>query len=242
MRMNMPLIVLLSAAAVFPLAGCGGTGGVTMRQAARLSDASTPEVRAAFATEPASPFPANIAVVHVQQAQSNNVTGMRIEPVRDIETEDQLRELASWPMVGQVAPLNRLLVPNFIAAESELRAAAGSMHADMLLIYTLSTDATIDDFDIGPLGIVLLGFAPNQFAKANTTVSAIIVDVRTGFVYGSAEFTATAEKIANAYSKWDARDDCTRTSERKALAGLLPHLETTWTGIVNEYAGDAKVN
>lgn len=32
MWINMPLIVLLSEAAVLPLAGCGGTGGVTMRQ------------------------------------------------------------------------------------------------------------------------------------------------------------------------------------------------------------------
>lgn len=40
----------------------------------------------------------------------------------------------------------------------------------------------------------------------------------------------------------DAREDCTRSTERKALNGLLPQLKSTWSGIVNEYAGEVNVN
>lgn len=244
MRPNKPLLVFLSIAALFPLVGCGGGGGVTMNRAARLNDINSASVRAQFAAKPAASFPASIAVVRVEDRgeyhHANSKGGIRAVTVRNVESEAQIKEMASWPLVSNVSPINHLLVSRDTDDEEGLRAAAGAMHADLLVIYTLGTSARVDDFDIGPLGFATLGFAPNQFVKANTTAAAIIIDVRTGYVYGSAESTASDTKIANHWSQDDAVDDATNATERDAIQGLIPHLKNTWTGIVEQYATAAQ--
>lgn len=69
----------------------------------------------------------------------------------------------------------------------------------------------------------------------NTTASAVFVDVRTGFVYGVAEASASEKQITNAWDSVNAADQGRVNTEREAFDRLLRELERTWTRIVTEH-------
>ena len=58
----------------------------------------------------------------------------------EVETKEQFKELATFPLIEAVAPVNRLLLPEHFQSDKDLRQAAARLHADMLLVYTLDTD------------------------------------------------------------------------------------------------------
>jgi hypothetical protein len=94
--------------------------------------------------DPASPFPANIAVVRVQDSGYATKTShgyghgrYSIVTTRDIETDADFAKVANLPLVHGVAPVGRLLVPVNANTIKDLRAAAALLRADLLLIYSV---------------------------------------------------------------------------------------------------------
>lgn len=158
---------------------------------------------------------------------------------KEIETDEHFKKVATMPMVANVAYLNKMLLKANWGTVKDLRVAAASVHADMLLVYTLDTAFNIRGQDVGPLSLISLGFLPNKRAYVTTTASAMLVDVRSGYVYGLAESTAKEDKIASHWSSEDAIDNSRVKTERKAFEGLLVELQTTWAGVVEQY-GPAK--
>ena len=139
------------------------------------------------------------------------------------------------PMVAATAMLNRLVVPSELESDRELRLAAASLKADLLLVYSFDTTYRIDGRDIGPLGLITLGFLPINEAIVTTTASAALFDVRTGYVYGLAEATARETRAASAWTSQDAADDARVKAERRACAQLMDEVEVAWGRIVAEH-------
>ncbi len=67
----------------------------------------------------------------------------------------------------------------------------------MLLVYTFDTQYKTDDYAL-PLKVVTLGLFPTDTVDVSTTVSAVLLDVRNGFVYGSVETSAKKAGLGNA--------------------------------------------
>jgi hypothetical protein len=103
----------------------------------------------------------------------------------------------------------------------------------MLLVYTFDTDFFVGD-SLFPLTVVTLGLSPNKKVRVNTTASAILVDVRTGYVYGSCEVTARKEALASAWTTTDAVDRSRLKTERQAFEKLLAEFESLWEGVRKE--------
>ncbi len=217
-----------------------GLAGMTKEQLKEITDA---EIQAILDRKPASPFPARMAYVRVQSSgyrshmiDSYGYGNYSVVTAKDIETDEHFKKLAKLPMISAITPLNRVLIPMKLESDKELRMAASHLHADLLFVYTLDTVFRIKDHDIGPLGIMTLGFLPNQEARVRSTASAVVFDVRSGYVYGLAEATAFESQMASAWVSWEVVEDSRKKTETKAFERLLDEFTITWKGIVEQYA------
>ena len=104
----------------------------------------------------------------------------------------------------------------------------------MILIYTLDTDFYDRDSST-PLSIITLGLAPTVQVRVTTTISAIVMDTRTGYIYGIAEETARKEQTAAALTTQNAFDQLRQKTERQAFELFLDEFEVLWKNILSRY-------
>jgi hypothetical protein len=191
--------------------------------------------------KPTANFPASIVVVRVQEpgyksqtADSFGGGNFSVVTVRDIEKEEDFARLEKLGGLTQISPMSRLLLPSHFQSDRELRTVAARLQADMVLIYTIDTTFLNTDTST-PLGIISLGFGPTIRLRVITTVSAILMDTQTGFIYATAEETAREETTTSAISNKNACDEIRLRTERKAFEQFLNRFGTLWTNIVVQY-------
>lgn len=199
-------------------------------------------IASGFAKRPAARFPASVAVVRVQATGYRSPTAQTygqgtfcVVTGRDVEPEGAIEGLASLPMLRGIGPLNRLLLPSTLQNEYDLRKAAAELHADMLLIYTFDTSFNRED-DSTPLNVVTLGITPTQQTRIGSVASAILMDTRTGFIYGLADGQASFHARQNAWVTPAAIDNDRRKVEAEAFEKMVKNMTTTWHNVVREHA------
>lgn len=204
---------------------------------------SNGEIAAAFSRQPAMTFPARLAVARVSSAGyssgSNRSIGtgaFGIVTTRDIETDESLSRLTQMPNVAAVAPISRLLVPANLKDTRDLRTAAAQLRADAILVYTIDTRFRTESADLGPLQTIALGFLPSKKAVVNATCAFMIIDVRTGFIYGTGETTATEDQRSNVWGTENAIEAARLKAERKSFEDALGEVSKLWTSIVATHA------
>ena len=203
------------------------------------------DIREIFQRQPSAPRPVHLATARVQEPRYRSYSSRgvgrgrySVVTVRDVEQEQDFKRIANLPEVAQVVPLNRLLLSDQLESDRELRQAAAALHADMILVYTFDTDFFIDDA-LRPLTVVTLGLSPNKQVRVSTTASAILMDVRTGYVYGACESTARRKQLASTWTSRDAVDRSRRKTERQAFEDLLDQFEKLWKGVANDLLANA---
>lgn len=216
--------------------------GITPEQQSAMTDTS---IRDRMERKPLANFPARVAVARVQAPQYSSHTSQgwgrgsfTVVTNRDVEQKIDMDRIEALPMLAGVAPLNRLVLPERLDGVDDLRRAAASVQADMLLVYTFDTVFRVDDA-AAPLTVFTLGLFPGRFANVTTTASAALVDTRNGFVYGLAEASEKSSQLANAWTDGDAVDQCRRRTEGEAFTKLVGELQTMWTGVVRTHASGA---
>ncbi|HZF28755.1 MAG TPA: hypothetical protein VE907_06540 [Gammaproteobacteria bacterium] len=95
--------------------------------------------------------------------------------------------------------MSRLFLPTSNESAKSLRTAAAQLRGDVLLIYTIDTRFHAESKPVGPMQVVTLGFLKKNKANVTATCAAALVDVRTGFVFGTVEGTATETQRSNAW-------------------------------------------
>lgn len=215
-------------------------GGVSL---AGIDDAG---IEAAFSREPAAQFPANVAIVRVQApgyvSDTNRGYGagkFTVVTVRDIETEEDFERIGAAEGVNAVAPLTRILLPAELQSTASLREAAAQLRTDLLLIYTVDTAFRTDVGKVGPLQTIGLGFLPNRESHVDATVSAMVVDVRSGYVFGTAEVTATRSQRSDFWGTRAAIDKARLEAERAAFERAVVQIEALMADIDARYGSAA---
>ncbi|OLB10035.1 MAG: hypothetical protein AUH10_13135 [Gammaproteobacteria bacterium 13_2_20CM_66_19] len=229
------LALLLAGCSTYRTPGAGVNLGDFSR-----ADADIGEV---MKREPAAAFPARVAIARVE-APGYTTRGascfgkgrLCLVTAHEVETDQDFAQLAGMPQVAAAAPLGRMLIPGELKTMKDLRLGAASLRADLLLVYSIDTRFHVESTDIGPLALMSLGFLPNKKAHVTATASAALIDVRSGFVYGVAESTATEEQRASVWSTESAIDDSRLKAERGAFRGLLSEYDKLWRGVVREHA------
>jgi len=191
--------------------------------------------------EPLANFPANIVYVRVQEPGYKSYTtegkgtgAFSVVFARDAEKDEDWQRLNRLVDVAQVGPLSRLLVPDYLQSEKDLRTAAARLNADMLLIYTLDTSFMNRDTSAG-LTVITLGLGPTINVRVTCTVSALLLDTRSGYTYGVVEETATAEKNTSALTTKNAMDNMRLGVERQAFEEFIDEFEILWKNVARQY-------
>jgi hypothetical protein len=188
--------------------------------------------------EPAASFPARIAIARIQAsgygARGANCYGYGefcVVTARDIETDASYEKLGKLPEVAGLAPMSRLLLPQKLTSTKDLRQSAARLRADLLLVYSLDTRFNVENTDVGPLALISLGFLPTKKAKVAATASAVVFDVRTGFVYGVAESTSIEEQRGTFWSSDEAVENARKKAESDAFLKMVDEVAKVWDAI-----------
>jgi hypothetical protein len=229
------LLSLIAGCATYQTPGAGVNVG-------NLSKADE-DIAALMKREAAAPFPARMALARVQStgyySRGNSCYGKGqfcIVTTRDVESESDVERLQRLPMMGGIAAMSRILVPSELKSIKDLRLAAATLKTDLLLVYSIDTRFNVESTEIGPLGLISLGMLPNKKAHVRTTASAALFDVRTGFVFGAAEATATEQQRATFWSSEDAIERSRLKTEAEAFQKMLGEFEKLWKGVVEQHA------
>ncbi|HYE61059.1 MAG TPA: hypothetical protein VD997_03605 [Phycisphaerales bacterium] len=250
----MPRMRPLIVCALLPLlTGCASyntPGGPANMQlfgvASKVQDAHTdPTIRPVLAKQPLANFPASIAIARVQASGYSNYTtrsyghgAYSLVTAKDVEKQEDSDRIAKLPMVRAVNPISRLILPEQLSSDVELRRAAASLGADILAVYTFDTRYKNDDW-APPLAVITFGLFPTEKTKVATEASCVLLDVRNGYVYGSVEATSNKSRINNFWTDDEAADSARREAEREALDNLLTALESSWANVVRTHANRA---
>jgi hypothetical protein len=200
-----------------------------------------PRVKKAFVARPAIKFPANLAVARIQESgyRSESAQGVgsgaySVVTTRDIETEKDIDTIFKLPGVSGVVTLNRLLLPKSLSSDVDLREAAAKLQADAILIYTVATEFS-DHEVIAPLTTLSLGLFPNQRYKIHSTASAILMDTKTGYLYGALEEGDSRSGLTIAWGSSSAIEASRKKAERAAYDRLLASFAPFWMRIYNRF-------
>lgn len=229
----------LTALSLLMLGGCSSKGYVTPDHGVSLAGIDDADIEELFSKKPASPFPAQVSIVRVSSSRMGS--GFEVVQTRDIESEADLARIAEQPLISQAAPLSRLLVPSDMRSLKDLRLPAAHMRADLLLVYTVDTTFYVDSTPLGPLTAVSLGFLPNHQAHVTATVAGILVDVRSGYIYGSTEATAQEEQRSSTWSTEDAVTESKSRAEKAAFTRFSESFPAFWKGVTAKYAKSSPV-
>jgi hypothetical protein len=237
-------MALILAAVALLMSGCATyipPGGK-----ADLQVFAPPDIQAGFAAKPTNPFPASIAVVRVQApAYSNYYLQQRggsygsgrysVILAKEADEDSQLERVNKLQQVAGLVTINRMLLPERLEGDREIRGAASRLQADLVFLYTF--DTSFFDTDVAkPLSVITLGLAPTRKISAVTTCSALLIDTRTGYIYSAYEVTERAETFSTSWGSRDSADEARRKNEQDAFKKLIDEFATTWTKVLERHA------
>ncbi len=240
------LQVCLSIMGLLVAGGCA-QHYVTPGAALELTEITDKDLQHYFQRQPAASFPASIAVVRVQDSgyyhRGNRDRGRyAIVSTRDLESDEAYEKIQKLTHVRGVAPIGRMLVPANANGIKELRVGAAQLQADMVLVYSVDTSFAVDGKQYGPLSAISLGLLKNRNAHVTATVAGLLVDVRTGFIYGSAEASSSQEKKTSIWASRLAIDTARIAAEQVAFDEFVDEFGDLWNGVIQTHTRTALVN
>lgn len=239
-------IALILAAAVL-LSGCATY--IPPGPKADLRVFAPPDIRAGFAAKPTDPFPASVAVVRVQAPTYTNYNlgenggsygsgRYSVVLAQEAGEDSQLERVAALPRIAGLVSINRMLLPQRLEGDSEIRVAAARLHADLVFLYTFDT-SFLDTDMATPLTVITLGLSPTRKIVVVTTCSALLMDTRTGYIYSAYEVTARRQTLSTSWGSRGAADGARRRNEQEAFKKLIDDLGASWPKLLERYAPGA---
>jgi len=204
-----------------------------------------PDIQAGFAVKPTNPFPASIAVVHVQaptytnyylQQRGGTYGSGRYSVIlaKEAGEDSQLERVSKLRQIAGLVTVNRMLLPERLEDDKDIRAAASRLQADLLFLYTFDT-SFFDTDAAKPLTIITLGLSPTRRITAVTTCSALLMDTRTGYLYSAYEVTQRAETFSTSWGSSDTADEARRNNEQEAFKKLIDDFTTSWPKVLERH-------
>jgi len=213
---------------------------------ADLQAFAPPDIQAGFAMKPTRPFPAGIAAVRVQAptytnyylSQNGGSYGSgrySVVLAREAGEDSQLERITKLPQVDGLVSISRMLLPERLDGDKEIRVAASRLQADLVFLYTF--DTSFFNTDVAkPLTVITLGLSPTRKISVVTTCSALLMDTRTGFIYSAYEATERKQTLSTSWGSRDTADATRRENEKEAFKKLVDDVATSWPKLLERYA------
>lgn len=230
---------LLATLVIF-CSGCASY--VTPGGPARLDQINRADIAEVASRQPTVKFPARLAIVRIQAPDYKSLSTEAYGSGRftaittqELLTDEQLEAVSKWPSVAAVVPVTRLTIPARLDSVDDLRVAGARVQADILMVYTIDTTFRIQGKGYGPLTAISLGIIPDRDAYITATASAVLIDVRSGFVYGVAEATAKTSGLTNVWESSNTVDRKRIQAEEDSFTQLMDQVAKTWAGVSRQY-------
>lgn len=243
-HMNRSFLLLVMIGCVASLMGCA-SHYIPPGAKADLQVFAPASIQEGFAAKATAPFPASIAFVRVQGPSYTNYQlrhsggaygsgRYAIVTTRELGEEALLDGVAKLPQVSGVTGVNRMLLPAELQGDREIREAAARLQADLVFIYTFDTAFFEGDL-ARPLTILTLGLSPTRKVQVATTVSALLLDTRTGYVYSTYEATKSSNALSTSWGTGDTADEERRNNERAAFEQLIEEFSRAWPKLLQRF-------
>jgi hypothetical protein len=241
------LAALLAGAAIcVALVGCSQTTQTTSgreylsayaQEAGLKAAPMSAEIKAAAAVEPLLRFPARIGLARISNLDRWHA---QLTGIPEQEAAAWQKVAASLgPKFGEFVPVSPLVAEMFDDRNENTRGSAARevvrkiqlgaarQHLDAVVIY--ESDGTADSHD-NPLSIgewTLIGafILPSQDVKARGVAQAMMIDVRNGYPYGTAQVEAKDAAISTRFSTGDSERDLAESARLAAVESLAPEVE-----------------
>ena len=215
---------------------------VTPPAPADFQTLNSPVAQSMVEPRPLVKFPAYVAITQIQgnslgrgkwkYPDKNNPFALSI--TKHLQGDERMNRLRALPGVAESVVLNKLIAPPFFKSSEDLRTAAKRLRADLLLIYTFDTEVTQNDA-MPILTLATLGLSPSKMIEAESTASAVLIDVKTGFIYGTAQGIAKEETISNGWYLKSSMESVEDEVEHEAFSSLLSKIENVWGRVYERY-------
>jgi hypothetical protein len=237
--LSMLLLVALTS-----IAGCASY--IPPGPKADFNAVAPQSVRAGFEAKPAATFPVGIAAVRIQAPAYTNYYiqhnggiygggGYTVITAHEAGEPEQLDRVTALPRISGLISINRMLLPQTLRTDLELREAAARLQADLLLLYTF--DTSFYDTDVSkPITLLTLGLSPTRKIHVTTTASALLLDTRSGYVYSAYEATQSSDSVASSWGSADAADAGRRQNEKAAFSKMVDEFVSSWPKFLDRYA------
>lgn len=202
------------------------------------TDAFRAQLRKAASVEPGLRFPARIGIARIDRGEISAI------PPAEAEAWQKLSERLG-PRFGQFVPLSPL-VAELVAGEQreaerrgrwdrasladtirKLRLGAARQHADLVLVYEVAgtgkDNATF--LSAADLSIVGMFIVPSRHLKAEGIASALLLDVRNGYPYGTATARADDQNLVPTIGSEARTGDLLRDVRTAAAVKLAGEVE-----------------
>lgn len=215
----------LSACATTQMTSGAAYNARTVSFAYTASSNVDAEIAEIAAVEPNLTFPARIGIAFVRNGQLQTLPS---------------DHMASWsrfmdrlqPEYGEVVPISPL-ISQMVALSAEQHSRAGTVsnirrgaarqHVDYVLIYEVAQtgqDKHSNALSVTDLSIIGLFIIPSRNVEVEATASAILLDVRNGYPYGTATGFATKDGLSTATKTGSKRRKLQNRAENAAVDAL----------------------
>ena len=215
--------ILAALATLTALTGCIGTvqttSGADYLARGPIAD---PAIRAAASIEPDLRLPARIGIARL--------VGGRLAIAPTEEAEALARFAARHRTMGEWVPLSPFLddASRDVPTLDRLRRTAARQHLDYLLVYEIGARrGPTGDTPFALADVTLIGGAvlPTRVTRAQGIGTAIFLDVRNGYPYGTATAVEDLTGLARSFGTGRAEAALRARAERAVARELLPEVE-----------------
>jgi hypothetical protein len=153
---------------------------------------------------------------------------------RELGEDRQYERISALPKVADVIGLNRILLPRRFDNLEQIRNAATEFSAGMVFLYTV--DTTFRDTNASKmLTAISLGMSATRKITVLTTISGLLMDTRTGYLYSAYETTEKEEISSSSWNTKDNADKARQKTEARAFTKLAGDFVESWPRLLKRY-------
>ena len=202
------------------------------------------EVRELANIEPNLRFPARIGLVKLYDGKLANLTAAEVE-------EWQAAKERLGKSFGDFVPVSSIIAesvykaPKNYSRQSEtqeimrkVRLAAARQHLDVVLLYEVFSSSKSDELASSVANLTIIGayFIPSESIETTGYANALLLDVRTGYPYGTAAASVTKGGLASSYFQDQKRRNLSQRNHVAAALKLVPEVESMMRELMEKLA------
>ena len=205
---------------------------------AQMSSSIDEDVRQIAAIEPNLQFPAQIGLARIERGRLTNA------PSDELGAWGQLADDLG-PAYGEIVPVSPFIASMVrpentkLHAEhvvSDIRRASARQHLDYVLVYEVNNTSENESNALSLADLTILGLyvLPSRNVKVESTASALLLDVRNGYPYGTATAFAEAKKVATRAGSGSYRAKLHSSTKLDAVINLTEEVEVMFEDLYRE--------